>query len=320
MAKRRKGTFTFPASTVEKRPVEWLWRKHIPISMISVIAGWPEKGKSMLATLIAADVSHEYPVILSQREDDWSATVVPRLEAAGAYMPNVHFWKHMLLPRDLRALRSEIEELEVGLVIMDPASSHTRNSIYNSTSIRDAFDPLEDIAQEFMVAFLFVHHLIKKVDLKADPLAALGGAGGGLNALVRTAYLFGDSPDDPDERLLVQLKCNVANRRQGLKFLMDVDELEDDVEAAFLTYTGKHSYSPSAVFTARAHVSLEKLESVAEYLIENLREGAMPIEKIMDGARSRGFTRRMTRSVAEQIELVEKKGRWRLPKDFPINV
>lgn len=320
MARKRKGTFTFPAATIERRPVEWLWKKHIPYAMISIIAGWPEKGKSMLATRIAADVSQEYPVIYSQREDHWAETMVPRLEAAGANMDNIHGWKRMLLPNDLRALRSEIEELGAMLVIMDPAASHTRNSIYNTSAIRDAFDPLEDIANETDAAFLMIHHLIKKVDLKADPLAALGGAGGGLNALVRCAYLFGDSPDDPDERLLVQLKCNIANRRQGLKFLMDVEEYDDDVEGAFLTYTGTHSYNAHKVFTAKASLNLEKLEHVAEYLIENLREGPMTVEAIMTGARDRGFTKRMTRSVAEQLEIVQKKNKWQLPREFPDDV
>lgn len=320
MAKRRRGRYTFPANKIEKRAVEWIWRKHIPFAMISIIAGWPEKGKSMLATRIAADVSQEYPVIYSQREDAWAETMVPRLEAAGANMKNIHGWRRMLLPADLPALRSEIEDLGAMLVIMDPAASHTRHSIYNTTAIRDAFDPLEDIANDTDAAFLFIHHLIKKVDLKADPLAALGGAGGGLNALVRCAYLLGDSPDDPDERLLVQLKCNIANKRTGLAFLMDVEEMDDDVEAAYLTYIGTHTHSPQKVFTARSVMSLEKIEHCAEFLIENLREGPMTIEKIMIGATAKGFTKRMTRNVADMLELVQKNSKWRLPKDFPADV
>src|SRR5262245_51786133 len=134
MAQKKVGSRTLPANTIEKRPVEWLWKRHIPMAMISVIAGQPEKGKSTLAALIAADVSKTYPVIFSQYEDALAETVVPRLEAAGADLDNIHFWKRLRLPNDVYALREEIETLGAMLVIMDPASSHTRNSIYNATA------------------------------------------------------------------------------------------------------------------------------------------------------------------------------------------
>lgn len=315
---RRKSEHLLPAKSVQKRPVEWLWEKHIPFGMISLIAGRPEKGKSMLTARIAADVSHNHPVIFSTYEDPIAEVARPRLEAAGANLDNVFFWKRGIrLPEDIRELRSEIEATAAMLVVMDPAASHTRNSIYNATAIRDAFGPLVEIADETDCAMLFVHHVVKNVDLKADPLSAVGGAGGGLAAMVRAAYLFGDSPDDPDERLLCQLKCNIANQRVGLKFEMDVMELGDDVDAAFLESRGTHSYKPQQIFTAKAKLSDEKVEAVAEWIVVNLREGPMAIERLLDGAAAKGFTKRMARRVADLLELQQKKGKWSLPEEFP---
>lgn len=318
MARKPGDPRTYPASGVQRRLVEWLWKEHIPYGMISMIAGWPEKGKSTLMSRIAADVSHKYPVIMSTYEDAIAEIAFPRLEAAGANLDNIHFWKGgILLPTDMAALRREIDTLGAMLVVMDPAASHTTASIYHATNIRTAFGPLVEIADDTDAAMVFVHHLIKKVDLKADPLAAVGGAGGGLSAMIRVAYLFGESPDDPDERMLVHLKCNIAPPRVGLKFELDVLELDDDVDAPFLEYRGTHSLSADKVFTARPKLNPEKMELLAEWLVANLREGPMNADKIMEGAIKAGFTKRMTGRVVDLLEIEKVKKKWKLPEGFP---
>lgn len=313
----KRSRNTIPASKVERKPVEWLWNKHIPWSMLSLVAGRPEKGKSLFVTRVAADVSQDYPVIMSSHEDQIAETTKPRLEVAGAKLKNVHFWKKGIrLPTDIIALREEVVRLGAALVIMDPIASHTRQSIYNTTAIRDALGPLVDMAEDTDVAFLFVHHIIKKVDLKADPLSAVGGAGGGLGAMVRIAYLFGESPDDPDERLLVQLKCNVAKPRPGLRLEMDVEQLDDKIDAAFVNVIGTTTYHPSKVFSATPHLMEEKVEACAEWLVAQLREGPMKKDLIMTAATDAGFTRRMIGRVSDILELKGNK-RWRLPEEFP---
>lgn len=308
-------------SRVKKRSVKWLWRDHIPLSMLSLVAGRPEKGKSLFTIRVAADVSHEYAVILSSHEDQSAETVKPRLEAAGANMKNVHEWRGgdgIDLPRDLPALRSEIERLGVALVVLDPIASHTRQSIYNTTAIREGLAPIRKLAKEYEVAFLLVHHVVKRVDLKADPLSAVGGAGGGLSAMVRVAYLWGDSPDDPDERLMVQLKCNVAKPRQGLRFELDVEALDDDEDAAYVDVIGKTNYHPSKVFQASPTLGAEKMEAAAEWLVAQLREGPMSKDVILAAATDAEITRRMVGRVVDELEVrTTKSGKWKLPKEFP---
>jgi AAA domain len=315
---KREASRLLPATKVVKRPVEWLWEEHIPVGMVSIIAGSPEKGKSMLTSRIAADISHDFPVIMSTYEDPIAEVALPRLEAAGAVKKNVHFWRRGIrMPEDIRALRSEVDRLGVAMVVMDPISSHTRYSIYNATAIRDALGALVELADETDCAIVFVHHIIKKVDLKADPLSAVGGSGGGIGAMARVVYLFGESPDDPDERCLVQLKCNIKGRRPGLKFEMDVMELGDDVDAGFLELRGKHTLTPSQIFQARPQLDPTKYEAMAEFLVENLREGPMIISKLLDAAAEKGFTKRMARTVVDMLELEVVKTKWRLPMEFP---
>jgi putative DNA primase/helicase len=319
MARRARSGFTIPANKVKRKKVRWLWRKHIPWGMLSLVAGRPEKGKSLFVLRVAADVSQHYAVIISSHEDLIAETMEPRLKAAGANMKNVHFWspRGFDLPRHVPALRAEVERLGAALVVVDPVASHTRASIYNTTAIREAMSPLWDIAESTGCAFLMVHHIIKKVDLKSDPLSAVGGAGGGIGAMVRVAYLWGESPDDPDERMLVQLKCNVAPPRVGLKLELDVEPIDDDIDAAFVQVIGTTNHSPYKIFQADPKVTAEKMEAVAEWLVAQLREGPMLKESIMLAAADAGLTRRSVSRVAEMMEVKQGKKRWSLHKEFP---
>jgi hypothetical protein len=215
-------------------------------------------------------------------------------------------------------LRTEIEDLGAALVIMDPIASHTRASIYNTTAIREALGPLRDMTEDLGVTFLFTHHIIKNVDLKGDPQNAIGGAGGGIGAMMRVAYLWGESPDDPDERLLVQLKCNIAPPRQGLRFELDVEDLDDELEAAYVTKIGVTNHKPHVVFKAQpAGLTDEKMEAAAEWLHAQLGEGPMSIKKLLRVANEAGYTKRLIKQVAAMMEVETVKKKWRLHPDFP---
>jgi len=85
------------------RPIPWLWKDHLMMGCVSVVAGGPAVGKSMLLSGdFAARVSNGTPwpdgspcpagsvAILSQF-DSWVDTAVPWLAAHGADLSKVHF-------------------------------------------------------------------------------------------------------------------------------------------------------------------------------------------------------------------------------------
>src|SRR5581483_9400486 len=86
------------ADQVEPEQVEWLWPGRIPFGEITILAGDPGLGKSLLTVWLAAELSRgelggEGPadVLLSSAEDARAQIVVPRLGAARAAMERVHF-------------------------------------------------------------------------------------------------------------------------------------------------------------------------------------------------------------------------------------
>ena len=88
-------------ASVEPRPVSWLWPGRFPIGRITLLAGRPGEGKSLLTTDVAARVTTGTPwpdgsecpqgsVILISAEDDPADTIRPRLDAHQADVHRVH--------------------------------------------------------------------------------------------------------------------------------------------------------------------------------------------------------------------------------------
>ncbi len=78
------------AADVQARPVRWLWPGYIPMGKITVLAGAPGLGKSLLAIRLAAQVSNAAEALIASAEDDPEDTVKPRLMAAEATFARVH--------------------------------------------------------------------------------------------------------------------------------------------------------------------------------------------------------------------------------------
>ncbi len=85
------------ASEIEVRPVEWLWPGRVPQGGLTVLAGEPGLGKSLLSIWLAAGLSRgefgSKPAtsLFLTAEDAREHTVLPRLVAAGATRERIVF-------------------------------------------------------------------------------------------------------------------------------------------------------------------------------------------------------------------------------------
>ncbi len=95
-----------PFSTIEKRPVSWLWPLWVPLGKVTILDGDPGLGKSTLLLDLAARVSTNGvmpdasfgatgSVVIMSAEDAPEDTILPRLELAGADLSKVHFLDDM---------------------------------------------------------------------------------------------------------------------------------------------------------------------------------------------------------------------------------
>ena len=230
-------------SDVQPEPITWLWPSRIAQGKVTLIAGDPGLGKSMITVAMASHVSRGTPwpvdrsccpqgdTIMVSAEDDPGDTIRPRLDAAGADVSRVHVLtmvseldrdgnpreRSFNLAKDIPGLDDLLRQTpECRLVTIDPVSAYLGGTdSHNNADIRALLTPLAAMASRHKVAVVAVTHLNK-----AQQANALYRASGSLAfvAAARAAYSVTKDPDDPDRRLILPLKNNLGDDRTGFAY------------------------------------------------------------------------------------------------------
>jgi AAA domain/Bifunctional DNA primase/polymerase, N-terminal len=229
-------------SEVGRREVRWLFPDRIPIGKVTLIAGDPGLGKSFLTIDLIARVTTggtvpagggecvpQGPVVLLSAEDDLADTVGPRLDAAGADAGLVHVLTTLVMPGGRRepfslAYMPHLERVIVRagrpmLVVIDPVTAYIGAADdHKNASLRAVLGPLSEMAARREVAVVIVTHLNKSSGSKA--LSRITGSLAYV-ALARVAWLVARDPDDPERRLFLSIKNNLAPEPPGLSYRID---------------------------------------------------------------------------------------------------
>lgn len=201
--------------------VEWLFQDRIPLGAITLLEGDPGKGKSSITCDLIARVTrgrlmpgeqsrrseacsqcascrHNSPVssptrkeprgvVLIQAEDHLNATVIPRLQAAGADLQRIKAlhaaddgdqWK---LRDGIQSLENAIVETNAALVVIDPLPTFLSTGSHSDQKVREELQPLASLAERTAVAILIVRHLVKETGRRnvaagAGSIAIIGQA------------------------------------------------------------------------------------------------------------------------------------------------
>lgn len=198
-----------PLSAITPLPVYWLWKGSVPLGALTVTAGREGSGKSQFAAWMTAGVTRgtlagdlygqPRPVIVVATEDSYEHVIVPRMIAAGADLSLVYRMRirdlelnsatTLSLPADNDKLRKAITQMKVGLVILDPMLSviGARLDTHKAREVRQAPDPLAEMAAETMCAFHGLMHFSKA---EGRDVATLIGASGAFKDVARAILAF----------------------------------------------------------------------------------------------------------------------------------
>jgi hypothetical protein len=319
---------TIDVGTIKPAAVKWLWRNRIPRGMVSVVAGPPGQGKSLLGYHVAAEVSKRGGVILVSSEERARHAVRPRMDAAGVRLGDgrVRHWKDAIFPDDLGALADAIRTYGTKLVVIDPLRDHISGSILIPQQARGALRPLEDLAEETDVAILGILHSLRRISPNAHPLGAIPYA---LAQVARAAFLFGPSPMDEDQRLLTTVKANYSEIAPTLTFDVDLEYVDGVGEVACLRELeeGGDSLADARLMlralAGEEHDPQAKRSAAAEWLVYYLRLGERPARDVYEDARRQGHSAKTIRRASEDIGVIKARGgpgaKWKLPADYPID-
>ena len=329
------GIVAVSMSDFSPRPVRWLWEERIPLGKLTLIAGDPGQGKSLVTMDLAARTSHglAWPdgapvaepgsVLVLSAEDDPEDTIRPRLDAAGADPSRVFYCRGTVekkkdqelaermvcLERDIDALGELLGRTPHPLlIIIDPISAYVGSvDDHRNSEVRALLAQLATLAREFDVAVVLVHHLNKTKSGSA--IQRVMGSTAYI-AAVRVAWLVAPAPDDKNRRLLTKIKSNLARDPGGLAFSIEAAKgtpklaWEDgvvDLDANDILAAPHEDRTPS------------KKEQAERWLRELLSEGPILAVKATELARDEGIAERTLDRAKADLMVASKKdgsGRW----------
>jgi hypothetical protein len=214
------------------QPMDWLWYPYIPRYGVTILAGDPGRGKSLLSSLLIATVTSgkAWPLTQSQEtgggrvlllsaEDNWSRVTLRRLLRAGANIDNIHVMhKFRALTDDrMEQLAAEMESWRPDLVVVDTLSAYMGGGrdMHRQNEVGEFLALLTEMAEATGAAVLGLGHLNKQQD--KEPLYRIVGSIG-FAATIRSAIFLGSNPADASQLALAHGKANASDLGRTILF------------------------------------------------------------------------------------------------------
>ena len=310
----KRVRMTRPLEEIKPEPIRWLWPNRIARGKLTLIAGDPKLGKSLLTADLTARITagHPWPVdgttpprgsvIFASAEDDAADTIRPRLEAARADISRVHILEAVVdadpetleirermfnLKRDIQRLDDELRDLgDVVAVIIDPVTAYLggTNSHTNS-DVRELLAPLSKLAGKHGVAVIAVSHLNK-----GGSTNALYRVSGSLafTATARGCWLVAKDQDDDTRRLLLPSGSNIAPDIGGLAYRINTKQTSVGEMAVIEWEPDMVEVDASEALQPDSEERTERHEA-ADWLRDLLWDGRMTAGEVQKAAKSAGF-------------------------------
>jgi putative DNA primase/helicase len=303
---------------VKPEEVRWLWEKCVPFGKVTIFAGDPGLGKSLVALDLAARVTRDgRDVILLSAEDAPADTIRPRLDAARAVVSHVRLLTAvrvttgdgrntqlmLRLDRDIQQIAEAIKQNpNTDLVIIDPLSAYLGSIDSRSDEqVRSILAPLADLAAETGVAIVAIKHLNK-----AEEKSAIYRAGGsiGFVAAARVVWFFTKERDDPERRLMLLVKSNISSDPGGLAYRI----VPTESSSCVIRWESEPVHI--ALEEALHPVALEResaLDGAKRWLQDLLSSGPMAANDVEKLAKDAGLSWATVRRAADDLKIESKR-------------
>jgi hypothetical protein len=233
--KNKKVVLGTRLSTIKPVATHWLISNFVPKNSFSVLAGREGLGKSTLAIEWASQASQgklqgdlfgtPIDVAYVASEDSPEQTLAPRFIVAGANRDRVHLpyveengqKRFLSFPKDLKAIKDYVLLHEIRLLIIDPVPSVIDEKLdtYKDSSVRQALEPLGELARTGNVTVLGLLH-VGKSDSPDFNNRVLGSRA--FTAVPRAVLGLARDNDESGEVLLVGVsKSNLGSTNVPMK-------------------------------------------------------------------------------------------------------
>ncbi|HEY2787003.1 MAG TPA: AAA family ATPase [Fimbriiglobus sp.] len=321
--------------------VDWLWQPYLAFGTVAVLDGDPGVGKSFLTLDLAARLTSGQPmpdgkiaaprdgghsVLVVSAEDCLETTIIPRYYAAGGDIKRFGAFGGISnrklnpvasFPRDFERLVESLCKTPRSFVILDPLAALVPQDVSANLdqAIRECLTPFAYIAAETRACFLFVRHLNKASGRRA---IYRGSGSIGIAAAARSTLLAGKHPDDPDRRVLTQVKNNLGPEGPAIGF-----RLTPGFRIPTITWDGPTNLAPDDLVRNDASTGASKIAE--SWLRKLLAHGPVRATEVEAKALTQGISYATLRVVKKRLDVDSRRiedGRkaywaWDMPKQLP---
>jgi AAA domain len=326
--KKERSPIAVRISDVQREEVTWLWHHRIPRGKLTIIEGDPGEGKSFLSQAIAAAVTVGFglprearrdpeSVVLMSAEDGLGDTIRPRLEDMGADLGRVIALRGLidgdgkerpLTLADLDVIEKAIVEHQPALVIVDPIVAYVAGKdTHKANEVRSLLAPLAALAEKHKTAVLTIRHLNK-----GTGKAAYRGQGSvDFLAACRSAFLAGEDPENPDQKVLCHIKANLGPKTPSLTYTIN--------EGRFLWGEETSITAEQVLAVPIEGDERSKVEEAKSFLEDTLSNGPVASSEVEKEAKGAGITQTTLRRAKTALGVKPKKASfgggwiWSLP-------
>jgi putative DNA primase/helicase len=323
------GLSLIPLTQVPAQDIRWCWPERIPRGMVTLIAGYPKSGKSLVACKIAATITNggNFPhkegaarrghVIIINNEDNAQQILTPRLIAAGADLKRVHIPNsRSTLGSEafISALDKEIEKIgHLRLLILDPLTGVVSLSRNNADQVRNCLSSLNLLAARRKIAIMAVAHLAKSSHRRS--MLQVAGSFEWI-AACRAALLVADGPRE-GEHLLLNLASNLNLRPDGLAFRIKTVNLRIGSSAPAVVWKKKTVTLSAKDVLATTQTKHSTTTSEAVQFLKQTVVKPLSANEVLKLGQRAGFSHKELRTAREALGMKSKrigglgaKGQW----------
>jgi AAA domain/Bifunctional DNA primase/polymerase, N-terminal/Primase C terminal 1 (PriCT-1) len=298
-----------PVVDHEPLPMEWIWYPYIPRFGLTILAGDPGKGKSLLTALLigiltsgacwplSSDRCPGRRVLVLSAEDNWQHVTLARVRKAGADLDNLHrmYKFRALTPERLELLRQEIEEWRPDLVIIDTLSAYMGAAcdMHRQNEVGEFLAELTEIAESVRCGILAIAHLNKQSG--EHPIYRVVGSIGFV-ASIRSALFLGKDPENENQLALAHGKSNAAPKGQTITFEIVGGGRDDVPRLQAVSFSDATEHDVCRVERNRVGRPDDERQDAIEFVLEYLSERPAPVtwESVLEAAERRSIASRGT--------------------------
>lgn len=336
-------------STIEAKPITWLWNGFIPQGKLTLLAGAGGTGKSTLVFSFAGTVSNggTWPdgsrcavprnVLIWSSEDDASDTIVPRLMAVGANLQRCGIISGAIdenglrspfdAAKDMERLREAINQIGgVSLLVIDPIVTAVTGDMHKANDVRRSLQAIVDFAAEMNCAVLGITHFAKGTAGKNSAERVIGSQA--FAALARMV-LVAAKEEDSQNRVFTRAKSNNSADTGGFSYTIEAGTLPGGIEATRVVWGEALEGSSRSILSeieGDANEEAGQLGVAKQFLINTLHNGPAPSKELLEHARERFSISAITlRRAQKELGIVATKlsfaggWNWSLPLSNQIN-